>query len=250
VKTRAIIAATVLAAGCGGGTGAGGGTPVPAAEFPARFASAWCGLIQRCCQASGGTPTNVCEADITAEITAMGTEAAADGATWEAGIAGQCLAAIATADCAGTNVQALVALLNTCDDTWRGIVPAGGACMTYASCAELPVSGGATAGASCVNSMCVPVVRQPVGAPCDNTTFVCDAFTGGCAGGMCVAIPGPGQACAGDCRVGSTCRNNVCDPLLGLGAACTVDNDCISDRCSAGKCASTFATEAAYCTLP
>lgn len=246
---RRMVLAALLVAGCGGGSGAGG-TPVSASDFPARFAAGWCGLVQRCCQASGGTSTGACEADIMAQITSIGTRATADGATWAAATAGRCLAAISAADCAGTNVQALVALLDTCDDTWTGVVPAGGACMTYASCAELPVSGGASAGASCVNSMCVPVVRQPPGATCNNMTYVCDAFTSGCSGGICVALPGPGEPCAGDCRTGARCRNAVCAPLLGMGTTCTADSDCVSDRCRGGRCASTFATEAEYCTLP
>jgi hypothetical protein len=236
-----------LLAGCGGGSG---GAPVPASEFPARFAAGWCGLMQRCCQASGGTSAGACEADLMAQTTSTATQATAAGATWDAAAAGRCLEGIRAADCAGANVATLVALLDSCDDTWIGVVPAGGACTTHASCAEPQVSGGATAGASCVNAMCVPIVRQPVGATCDSTMRLCNPLEGACGGGVCVALPGPGQPCDGDCKVGARCRNNVCEALLAMGATCAADADCLSDRCSAGKCASTLASEAEYCTLP
>ena len=52
------------------------------------------------------------------------------------------------------------------DDAGVEVVPPGGACMTYSSCAELPVSGGASAGASCVNSMCVAGASVGNNAPC------------------------------------------------------------------------------------
>ena len=139
--------------------------------------------------------------------------------------AGRCLDTVGAADCAGTDAAALVALLNTCDDTWIGAVPPGGACMTYASCAELPVSGGASAGAkSRVNSMCVPVVRQPVGATCDNTTFVCNPLEGGCAGGRLRRASGPGSGMQRRLQDGSRCTNNVCAALLGMGAACAANS--------------------------
>ena len=54
------------------------------------MASEWCGLLNRCCLASGGVATGTCEADILAQVTSIGSEAAADGATWDAVIAGQC----------------------------------------------------------------------------------------------------------------------------------------------------------------
>jgi hypothetical protein len=246
---RAIGLVAVLVVGCGGGSSSGS-TPVSATDFPARFAAGWCGLVQRCCLASGGASNGTCEADIMTSVATLGTKAMADGATWDGATAGRCLDAIRAADCATANLSALVTLLNTCDDTWLGVVPPGGACMTYASCAEPAVSGGATAGASCVNSMCVPVVRQPIGATCDNTTYVCDPFASGCSGGTCVALPGPGESCTGDCRVGSHCRNGACAALLEMGATCAADSDCTSDKCSGGRCASAFATEAEYCTLP
>ena len=112
--------------------------------------------------------------------------------------------ASAAADCASADLARLVDLLDVCDDTWKGVVPPGGACMTYASCAEPAVTGGASAGASCVNSMCVQVVRQPAGAPCSQTppvVLTCNPLLAACGTGVCVALPGAGEACAGDLPV-------------------------------------------------
>ena len=237
--------------GCGGG-GSSGGTPVSAADFPAKFATAWCSLTKSCCESSGGTADAVCETEIAADMTAQGNEAAADGAMWDAATAGRCLDELRKSDCAGTDIAKLVALLDVCDDIWKGVVPPGGACMTYSSCAEPAVSGGATAGASCVNSMCVPVVRQPVGAACSTTvtTMLCDPLAATCTAGACVALPGSGAACTGECRAGLKCTGGTCVALLAAGAACSADSDCAADRCVGGKCASVLAVSGDYCTLP
>jgi len=249
MRTRgmSLIAAAMAAVGCGGG--GGGGKPVSADDFPSLFAAGWCGLQQRCCQASGGTPMGACEADIAAGLVTSGAQAAAAGATWDASTAGRCLDAIAHADCSGTDTATLRALIDTCDASWRGVVPPGGACETYSACAEPAVSGGASAGASCVNSICVQVVRQPAGATCNDTMLTCDPFTAKCASGTCAALPGPGQACAGSCSSGSRCTADVCVPLLAFGATCTSSGECQSDRCSGGQCASAF-VETEYCALP
>ena len=190
-----------------------------------------------------------CEADIAAGLVTTGAQAAAGGATWEASAAGRCLDAIARADCGATNTAALRDLIDSCDDTWRGVIPPGGACQTYAACAEPAVSGGASAGASCVNSICVQVVRQPAGAACNDTMLTCDPFAGACVSGTCTALPGPGQTCTGSCSPGSRCTANVCVSLLAFGATCTSDSECQSDRCRGGRCISTF-VETEYCTLP
>jgi hypothetical protein len=206
--------------------------------------------MQRCCQASGGSSAGTCEADVMAQVMSIGTKALADGATWDGAAAARCLDAVRLADCAQTDLPALVALANTCGDTWTGVVPAGGACQTYASCAEPAVSGGATAGASCANSMCVPIVRQPAGGHCDNATFVCDSLLSACSGGTCVALPGPGESCSGGCRSGSRCTGGTCTALLAMGAACAANSDCVSDKCSGGHCASALVSDGEYCALP
>ena len=254
MRTPSLVVVVALwfpIAGCGGSSSSGG-PPVSAADFPAQYAKVWCSLTKSCCEMSGGTADAACEAGIAAEMTAHGNEATADGATWDAATAGRCLDGLRAATCAGTDVAKLVALLDACDDIWKGIVPPGGACMTYSSCAEPAVSGGATAGASCVNSMCVQVVRQPVGAACSDTTttLLCDPLAATCSGGVCVALPASGQACSGSCRLGLECTGGVCVALLAGGAACSVDSDCASDKCSGGKCASVLAASVDYCTLP
>jgi hypothetical protein len=43
--------------------------------------------------------------------------------------------------------------------------------------------------------VCISVVRLPVGATCSTgTTMVCDGLTASCTGGVCVALPGNGEA--------------------------------------------------------
>lgn len=263
MRTRSLLLAIALglglpAAGCGSSSPGDpdGGTPGSADDFPARYATAWCAMSKRCCEGAGGTYDADCEAAVATEVMAHGTEAMADGATWDATTAGRCLDAIEAADCAETGVAELVAMVNTCSDTWTGVVPPGGACMTYGSCAEPAVSGGATAGASCVNSMCVQVVRQPAGAPCSDTTSgplltLCDPLEGVCTGGVCVALPGNGEACTGACRSGSRCTGGVCAALLAAGADCSAGSECASDACNGGRCASVLAASLDdHCTLP
>jgi hypothetical protein len=139
--------------------------------------------------------------------------------------------------------------MDSCDDVWTGVVPPGGACQTFGSCAEPQVTGGASAGASCVNSMCVQVVRNPPGAACSEPTQTCDPLLAECVGGACVALPETGQSCTGSCRSGSRCNAGVCEPLLDMGATCTSNSECASDRCSGGRCASGFVSGGDYCTL-
>jgi len=239
------------AVGCGGSS-SGGGTPVSAADFPARFASDWCAMMKRCCETSGGTADQACETMTAAQLTAEGNDAVADGATWNAAAAEQCLQRVRGADCAGTDVPKLVALVDLCADIWTGVVPPGGACRTYLSCAEPPVSGGATAGSSCGNSVCIAVVRQPVGATCSTTatTMLCDPLAATCSGGVCVALPGLAEECHGECLPGLRCTTYLCGRLLGAGDACNANNECASERCSGGKCASVLAVSDDYCTLP
>jgi len=254
MRTPSLVVAVALwfpIIGCGGGSSSGG-TPVSAADFPAKFASAWCSLTKSCCEMSGGTADAVCETETAAEMTTHGNEATADGATWDAATAGRCVDELRKATCAGTDAAKLVAMLDVCDDVWKGIVPPGGACQTYYSCAEPPVSGGATAGASCVNSMCVPVVRQPAGAACSTTTttMLCDPLAATCTDGICVELPATGAACTGACRLGSQCTGGTCVARLAPGSACSAHADCASDWCSGGQCASVLAVSGDYCTFP
>jgi len=200
---------------------------------------------------SGGTSEGTCETEIQTEVTDRGTQAAADGATWNAGVAGSCLAAIEDVDCATTSTAALLALVEQCDDTWTGAIPPGGPCQYHESCAEPLVSGGASAGASCVNSMCVQVVRLPPGAECSDLDPLqtCNPYAAECVSGICEALPEAGQQCTDSCVPGVRCREGMCEALLGAGETCAADNECVSDRCSGGQCASSF-IETEYCALP
>jgi hypothetical protein len=245
----AMLSAALSCGGSGSGGGPPSGTTTSAADFPAQYATAWCDLVQRCCFESNGTPGAACESEVETRTATNGNEAASDGATWNESAAQRCLDAIGHAECASVDAVALRDLVDSCDDVWTGVVPPGGACQTYGSCAEPQVTGGASAGASCVNSACVQVVRQPPGAPCAEPTQTCDPFLAECVASACVALPEAGQACTGSCRTGSRCTGGVCEPLAAVGAPCTSNGECASDRCSGGRCASAFVSDGDYCTL-
>jgi hypothetical protein len=244
-----VLALGLAAASCGGGGGAGVG-PVAAADFPMRFASDWCGLLARCCVASGGAATSTCATDTEARIAQIATEATSQGATFDSAAAGKCLSGLSALTCEATDPVALLAALDACNNPWVGVVPPGGACMTYASCAKPPASAGTRVGASCVNGICVQAVAVGVGAACSTTmtTMVCDARVGACQAGVCTALPGSGEACTGSCKPGLRCTAGTCAARAAMGATCTADSDCASDICSGGKCASAFAGD--ECTLP
>jgi hypothetical protein len=236
-----------LTASCGGGS-----ESIPVEDFPARFATEWCGLLERCCLGSGGTGQGSCEADITTSVTTDASEAAADGATWDAATAGRCIDALRDADCASVDAPALRELLDTCDDSWKGVIPPGGVCQSYLACAELDVTGGELSGRVCANSVCVPVVLAPPGASCPagDTTRACDPYLASCESDTCVALPGAGESCSNSCRTGARCTDGMCVALLAMGEACSSDVECLSDTCGGGRCASTLVLDGDYCALP
>src|SRR5688572_21876983 len=98
------LAVWLFALSCGGSSGDddddGAGSSAGAEDFPARYADAWCGLLQRCCSASGGIAEDGCVEQTEAEVAALGQEAMADGASWDSAAAGLCLDAMMDADCA------------------------------------------------------------------------------------------------------------------------------------------------------
>ena len=237
--------AACLVDGCGG---ASGGGSTAAATFPARFARDWCAMMNRCCAASGGTAVPSCEATVAAEWTSNANQAIADGATFDDSTAARCLDLIRAADCASTETMALVELSRTCDESYHGAIPPGGACHASLSCAAPMVDGGVSGAASCVNSACVQVTWQAPGAACNGATLACDP-RGTCVNGICLVLPADGEECAGSCRPGAYCSGGLCRRFGGLGDTCAVSSDCVSNRCSGNKCASLFASEDA-CTLP
>lgn len=252
---RVVVVLALGLMGCGGGDGGGGGgdggsgvTPTPA-SFPGQFAEAWCGLLSRCCLASGGTDKVGCQAGTGNRVSGIATQASADGAAWNGAVAARCLQLLATADCAAIDPIQQRDLLDVCNDTWDGVIPPGGTCQTYVSCAEPAVSGGAVAAASCVNMKCVVAVAQPPGAACP-TGVSCDRYRASCQAQTCVALPGPGQQCTGDCLLGARCMTGMCVALQTTGQTCSSDGQCVSDKCRGGRCSSPFVADGEYCQLP
>lgn len=78
-----------------------------------------------------------------------------------------------------------------------------------------------------------------------------------CNGGVCVALPGPGERClnavpgaGGFCRPQSACDKTSleCGPALPLGASCRDPNDCASGSCMGSVCTKPEFTRALNCT--
>jgi hypothetical protein len=244
------IALAALCASCSDDSSDSQAAPIPTEEFPRQFASAWCAWLERCCEASGGTSDGACEDDTEARMAQIGSEAAAADATWDDAAAGRCLDRIRAADCGG-DLIALRDTLDACDDMWRGRVPPGGACETYAACAEPDVDGDAQTGVGCINSECVQIVRQPAGAPCMATLLRCDPLLAECdVSGICVALPDVGDDCSDSCRAGARCDEGTCVALADTGEDCSVESDCSSEDCNAGRCTTAGIADSEYCSLP
>lgn len=87
----------------------------------------------------------------------------------------------------------------------------------------------------CVNG---PPKTQPLGAECDPVDGP-DCADGLCYFFKCVKLARLNEACGPDsvCTAFLPCRDGVCSPALGDGAACTGDEDCVLGwACSSGKC--------------
>jgi hypothetical protein len=124
----------VIAIGVGCGGGSAGSAPESAGEFAETFAERFCALQARCCGEAGGEVLDGCVAAITANLLETDAEATADGAAYSRDRAAACLELVG-ADSCRVDRLALRELLRTCE-VWDGVVEAGGACMTSASCAR------------------------------------------------------------------------------------------------------------------
>jgi hypothetical protein len=239
--------ATAIGAGCSGDEGSSvPGGSVSAGNYPALFAEKWCEKTSTCCATSGGTVGATCRSEVEADQRSEGDAARAQGASFDAGAAADCLARIDGAVC-GLDPIALRDLVRTCD-VWDGVVAPGGACSVGAACREE-----ASTGAGCVGGRCVMIAVVPVGGPCitPSADMICEPLISECdsATSTCVALPAPGAPCSTDCRPGATCgTDGKCTALGGEGDACSDSNACMSDLCAAGRCVSMLAGD--HCSLP
>ena len=235
------------------GDGKQGEQPIGApdeTEFSAQFAQRFCQLTEQCCELSGGVYGADCLAAEEVRQNERAESAKAVGATFDATRAAECLAQLSHADCALDEIGVLRELLPACE-VWRGHTAPGGACESPVACDDSM----ANVAATCSGGSCTVALRLQPGMPCtpDDRFNRCDQLTATCDEDAleCLALPGPGDACLDDCRAGSSCDvdQGVCIALSPVGEPCVNTNDCASDVCSAGQCASILAGDD-YCELP
>jgi hypothetical protein len=102
-------------------------------------------------------------------------------------------------------------------------------------------------------SVCKPLLND--GDRCPNNAGCKAGST--CNGGVCVALPGPGERClnavpgaGGFCRPQSACDHTtlVCGAALQQGASCREPNECESGSCMGNLCTKPEFTRALNCT--
>jgi hypothetical protein len=231
-------------------TGAPGNAPGEA-EFPAQFAERFCRLTEECCTLSGGVFGVDCLAAEETRQSERADTAHAVGATYDAARAAECLEQLDSVACNVDEIGVVRGLLPACE-VWRGHTAPGGACESATACDDsMP-----HVSASCGGGVCFIMSRLDPGMPCnpDDRVNRCDDLVSWCDEDLlkCVALPGPGETCLDDCRAGSWCDidQEVCVELGSVGDACQFDEDCASDVCRAGQCASIIAGDSDLCELP
>ncbi len=109
-----------------------------------------------------------------------------------------------------------------------------GACV--AAHEALAAACGHLAGAR-IDAVCARMVYAAanVGEPCDFP--LCASGAGTCQGGVCTALPGPGESCEGLCAPGLVCAGGHCVAPGDEGAACAADAACALPLvCLGGTC--------------
>jgi len=230
--------------GVEGGEAGMGSTAVVAAEFPERYAAAFCALVGRCCGASGDQVAE-CRVKAEGEQGLQAASARQAGARFDADVAGACLTELDSHDCEVTALELLAGFVPGCASVWRGQVPLGEACESELAC---EAEGDASVG--CVDGTCLEVEYLLPNSDCDpnSRTAVCASAFSRCNPDSlrCVPLPTDGQVCSGDCRLGYGCREGTCQHALALGADCTSASDCLSALCVEQRCAPQSLT-ATYC---
>jgi hypothetical protein len=215
-------------------------------EFPARFGQIFCSTASRCCTFSGGSQIDQCEASEEAEQQVDAARARQGGAVFDAQAAADCLNRLEAARCEIDAVSLLRSLLPSCD-VWRGTVAPGGSCDSAIDCQEVA----ADVSVGCIGGACQTVQRLPRGSACNaaSSSAICDPLLDQCDDEQrCAALPGPADACSTECSFEATCDGSVCRALLSAQSDCTEGNECESDLCVEGRCASLLAGD--YCAFP
>jgi len=255
-----VVALGAVLFGCGGSTSDGGAAPVARQDFGSEAADALCTLLAGCCQSVGFAY------DGAACRSGFSTVAEADLSnpkiTFDANVAGQCLAAVRSGTCNVTD-----GFESSCRGVFNGTVAGGGVCASSAECRR-PEGGIAL----CESGICSPRPRGTAGDACSSTctesgsSISCSSTVtavGGSGGspsagpsgcytndgltcgttGTCVPLAQVSEPCTSlSCVKGAFCdfKTGLCAPVLTVGSDCSGSNDCeASAYCdlSTRKCA-------------
>lgn len=196
---------------------AASGPPVELTQYCQRLGQVGCAAAQACgCLTQVGGNVGLCQTYIEGKCASEVTEPVAAGTfTFDAGKAGQCLAAEQSiiADCKIDEHDILLYLASHCEDFLVGARRSGEVCGSDDECV-VPLS--------CYEDACtlLPVAGQPClgGHTCDDHLYcdpdeVCRAHVG--AGGSCAATS---QAC--DDELYCDDRSETCAPYIASGQPC------------------------------
>lgn len=232
-----IAAAGVLflaLAGCGGGSE--GTSPVAVDDFAKAIADAVCGNVGPCCRLEGHAfDSNACHTKAEEQLGKFVTQGKAEGITYDADAAGQCVAEYANVARSCGEPQSIEA---TCRKVFRGTKMAGESCSSGIQC----MSG--HCGPDGNELKCDPKqdlgLRRKKGESCEGTCTKYDDNVETCGG----PIP-PGGVSPPNERPGCYTNDGLfcgpdftCQTIPALGEACTVGSPCAGDAfCQAGTCA-------------
>jgi len=241
MRKKVFIIATLLALGCVYGCNGGGGGPVQLDNVCEEMKDALCDYLKRCDLewyfqfATRGTCEEMFDCD-DMELDEMAKSVDAGRMSYDPDLAGRCLKALRTADCA--NIDAIFEEMpDECEQVFTGLVAQDGDCYREEECSE---------GLYCDESVSdCPGQCQPyknlgdscVGGDCDPDVADCDWQQG-----ICVALKGAGESCEDiDCQEGLVCDYNsdpaVCLDPAGEGGSCTSARGCETGlQCLSGKC--------------
>lgn len=231
---RALLAATLLAVGCG---------PPTYGDFLDQMTTAWCDREVRCGLRAAGEPGCApAPAHLVARSELDRGQSIADGRMrYDALAAKACIDAVKHSVCDPTGM--LLATRARCAAVVAPRVEAYGACQGHDECL-----GGRCVfvGDACVGQ-CEPYL--PVGSACDTDPAACDPTVHFCDGARCVAKGGKGAACTDDlaCDADFRCVDGRCasQPRPGRGQPCDALRFCNdATYCRDGSCVERGGTDA------
>lgn len=243
------------AAGGGAGSGDTSGQPVALEDFASAFAEASCAAVGPCCAGAGLTyDSEVCQTTVR-QLVAAEWLSDIDGPTYDATVAGDCIAAVRASGstCDSGTAQptgpACLALNGAGDDEARRegegcdascFLSEGGGRHCYSRVTAVPeIRGNCYSGDGLFcndDNMC-----ESLGGTGDACTsgHGCEG-NAACSGGLC----GPPLAVGGDCDTAFECEPGLycdwrdgCAELRPEGAECADPEECESGRCASGFCA-------------